>query len=360
MRFSGMPLNLIPFNALLGRSIEYDGQGNPLRVPFAPNKPAFFLPLDAAYDAAGLALQYLPADTVGDTPDDAKKRTELYEALRKDLQNALVRANERFGQERTGVSDLPRLMEIMITNGRAEETLKALSESELERDFKGRAALAAVLRVSLELALGRIEDANGSLASLGKPESAVAVEKAGLTPWVQLLRYQKAIHAGEYKAAGDLWNALAGQGIGEAAKIPPLGSAVPEPLILQTVAALGRKQTEQDARKALAALLAGVRPLPALPSLTRALTTELWLSDWYTVAALIRGGIAEQMQREANYFTRRGVLSLFEGDIPGAKRWLQQARRDPPPGWGLSPVDTETAFSHRKLIEMAEKRAVAP
>jgi hypothetical protein len=359
--FYGLPVNVPPIGQMIGQAVLEDKEGNSQRVPYSPNMPPnvplFFLPLDAAYDAAGLALRYLPADTVGETADETKRRTEQYELLRKHLQDAMVRANELLGQQRVGIADLPRLVIATLASGRADEALKILSEADLEKEFKGEAPLAAARRVSLELALGRLEEANASLAILAKPESVAALEKAKLTELVQLLRYQKTIYAGEYKAAGELWNAIAGRGVGEAAKMPPLGPTVPKSMILQAIAALWRKPTEQEAEKVLAGLLAEVRPLTALP---RSLTTELWLPEWHAIAGLMRAGIAEQMQREANYFTRRGILSLFEGDIPAAKRWFQQARREPPPGWGLPAEFPGTALLHLRLIEMAEKRAAAP
>ena len=49
--------------------------------------------------------------------------------------------------------------------------------------------------------------------------------------------------------------------------------------------------------------------------------------------AAVREVIVRKLQQDSNYFYRRGVLALLEGDIPTAKDWLRQSRRPPPPGW---------------------------
>ena len=80
---------------------------------------------------------------------------------------------------------------------------------------------------------------------------------------------------------------------------------------------------------------------------------------WLAALGLLgaRARIGEQLQAEANFFYRRGVLSLFEGDIPTAKQRFLQSTRKSPREWELNDVIHPDAQRYLKLIEMAEKKA---
>jgi hypothetical protein len=64
--------------------------------------------------------------------------------------------------------------------------------------------------------MGRIEDADQTMHAqngIAAPESARAIEEARLTAAVQSLRYQKCLHAGQYRAAGEVLEGAEGRGV---------------------------------------------------------------------------------------------------------------------------------------------------
>ncbi len=61
------------------------------------------------------------------------------------------------------------------------------------------------------------------------------------------------------------------------------------------------------------------------------------------------------MVQDARYYHRRGELALLEGDIPAAKEWFRQSRREPPPGWRLGVQFPLFAAMYLELIELAAK-----
>ncbi len=178
---------------------------------------------------------------------------------------------------------------------------------------------------------------------------------------IQQLRYQKARQAGEYKTAGDVWETMAGKGIGVFDKLPA-GSAMPRERLLELLQV--RYQTGEP-EKVLAGLvrpplLVPVHPL-VQPILLQAQggATEArppacrspnfnrccWTRGWGTGPSsrgLVRQQISNQMQAESGFFYRRGVLSMLEGDIPAAKRRFLQSKRDAPKSWGVCPTSHTT------------------
>ncbi len=369
--FIGMPVDVAPLNELLGEAVFEDPAGKLVRVPvvalgrvrFPPgfrlltgNTPVF-LPLDLAREALKLALAYAATDLAGGPTEAAQRRAQEVEKLLKSVDAAVIRANEQFDPIRARAPGLPDLVEAARHSGLIGEALRLMAEkdTDLAKEYKDREPYAAVLRVSLELALGRIENANDLLQYLDAPNTAPALEKAGEARRVLLLRYQKELHAGAYKAAGELWEAIAGGGIGALDKMPPPGPTVERALVLDTLAVLHEKPSAQEAEKTLAALLGP--PLVPLTPLTQPLTLQLWQGEWFAATQLIQQRIGDQLQADANFFYRRGVLSLLEGDIPAAKQRFQQSTRKAPKGWGLDDLRPLEPRLYLQLIEAAEKGA---
>jgi hypothetical protein len=246
------------------------------------------------------------------------------------------------------------LTEVSLNTGLPEETLKLLTESDLAKEFGNREAGAVLLRIALSLSLGHLEEADILLAPLATPEQAAVFDRMGLTPTVLRLRYLKCLHAGEYKAAGEVWENLVGVSVGVFSKLPPVGPTVPRGLILGAVSELHGLPPE-DAAKRLVGLLAP----PTVPMGT-VVPSLFWVSEWDDVKERIRRQIDIQLRTEANYFSQRGVLALLEGDIPTAKQWFMQSTRKPPPGWNLSDIGHIDAQRYLFLIKMAENKKPAP
>jgi hypothetical protein len=180
------------------------------------------------------------------------------------------------------------------------------------------------------MALGRIEDVATNLNDM---ESVAEI---------QLLRYQKALLAGQYKTAGEVLEGGEKQSIG-----------------LEPILADLAKNKIGPNEFALAELTKwpphtlGVGALPALV-FQRVLAERA--GRVYQVREILLG----KMQQDGQYFYRRGVLSLLEGDIPAAKQWFTQTTRKAPAGWGLSDYHNPNAEEYLRLIEIAEKAAKAP
>ena len=103
--------------------------------------------------------------------------------------------------------------------------------------------MAVFQRLGIELGLGHVENASTLLAEFATLQQAEGLER---TPLLQLLKYQTAVQAGRYKAAGEAWEEAAGRGIGAFDKFPPAGPTVDRAVVLETAAALlGLRRTRR-------------------------------------------------------------------------------------------------------------------
>jgi hypothetical protein len=196
-----------------------------------------------------------------------------------------------------------------------------------------------------------LEDAADDLKYLTGPDVAGAVERSRMGGLVQLLKYQKAVLAGEYKQAGELWEGM-GAGIGQFDALPPPGPALPEQFVFGAAQSMfGGK----DPRPALRAML--VPPLAPGPGHAQVLEAYFWLVPWVNMTDRLRQAVQVQLSNESAYFLRRGVLFLLEGDTAAAKERFRDALRTPPPGWDVPKVQSSDADFFLKLIDRAEKRA---
>ena len=81
------------------------------------------------------------------------------------------------------------------------------------------------------------------------------------------------------------------------------------------------------------------------------------MPGWERLAAA-REGLSEKAQQDAQFFFRRGFLSLIEGDIASAKTRFRQATSIPvPTGWGIEPARHTRAAEYLRQIERAEAKA---
>jgi hypothetical protein len=350
--FLGMPVEVAPLNVVLGQVVfENPRAGAAPLARYAPDMiqrglvprnlqpistTPFFLPLDAALEVMTVAMEYLPLDIGGELSDEGKKQVARLDGWRKEVEAALVRANEVYGQTKARGAELPTLVEAARAAGLAGEAYRLLSQDpeDVAKAYKEGLAGAAVTRVSLALGLGRVESAHAALARYDEPDQVKAAAQAQLTPVVRLLKYNTALAAGEYKRAGDVF--------GEGARVGV------EPIL----AAAERARVGPN--DMLYAALAGWPPLE-LNRLWPSAAFQLTAADRGNRALQLREGIAEQLRDDARYFHQRGVLSVLEGDVAAARRWFGQSLREPPPGWQLSKVVHPDAPRYLALIEQAER-----
>ena len=328
------------------------------------------LAIDLARAALKRALEYAPADLAGEGGEAAQAAVEQVKTQLKNLEYEEVTYRQRFESGKGPTAKLPALVDRAIANCMLGTALELLSDkdADLAKEYGPLEAFAALRRVALELAAGHVENANflfNGEKGLSSAPSAAAIERDGLSPLAGVLKYQKAIHAGEYQAAGQVWESLYADKhleatdpvwrllrltIGQAEKLPPPGSEVPRPIVLSVIEETTQRK---DSAKALQAML--TPPLAFVPGHAEFLHLRFWFVPWLTMNRVIQRGIAHQLSLEAEFFYQRGVLFLFEGDIPAAKDRFKESTRKAPPGWGIANARVPLADGYLKLIEYAEK-----
>lgn len=362
--FTGFPIGgAAPFHGLFGQPLfrEKNGvvsRGRPVGPDAAPlfNGAPFVLPIDLARQALQTALEYAPEDLKGEPDDRLKAKVKQVEDFRKVVEDVVIRYKDRYEAGRGLSPKLPALVGLAIQNCMLGEALKLLTDkaADLDKEYGPNVIDAVVTRVGLELATGHLEDAADDLKYLSSPEVAAALERNRAVGVVQALKYQKAVLAGEYKQAGELWEGL-NASVGQSAGLPPPGPLLPLRYVLGALQAVSGGR---DPAKVLPGMLAP--PLVPAPAHAQALAAYFWLVPWVNTTGALQQAVHDQLVNEANFFFRRGVLFLLEGDVAAAKDRFRDALRSPPPGWDVSKVQSADADFYLKLIERAEARAAAP
>lgn len=360
VEYTGFPINVAPFQGMFGQQLFGDprtgavsrGQpAGPNPVPLNNGTP-FLLAVDLARETLQTALEYAPADLKGEADDRLKAKVKQVEDFRRDVEDVVIRYKGRYDAGRGPSTKVPALVDRALQNCMLGEALRLLSDkdTDLDKEYGNDRFVAAGLWVALELATGRLEDAAENLKFLSGPERLGALTQSKAAPLVQTLKYQKAVLAGEYKAAGDLWEAQA-QGVGQFDKYPPPGPELPRAVIDN---ALRATSGGRDPAKVLPGLL--VPPGGVVPGHFQAVQFHLWIESWDALRRVTQQVIGNQLGAEASFFYRRGVLFLLEGDIPGAKDRFKAATRKPPAGWDLPTIQSAEAEMYLRLIDRAEKK----
>jgi hypothetical protein len=352
--YSGVPIGVPPLNTLVGYSLVVEQKGSvpnlvrvhPSRVGellasgkarlFSGNAP-LFLALDVGHKTLGQALEYARVEFPSASDED-QNRLKAIEELRKNVETALILANDQYTPLKNQGAPLPILVDVAVHAGLAGEALALLTEKDsvLEKEYKEQLLRAAMLRVGLEVALGRVEDADENLRALNTPSVIETFEQRGFGMPFQALRYQKAVQTGEYKAAGELLEAMEGRAAGAE--------------LLTNIA-----RYKVDSKLLFAEF--GVMPPPVLGGVLPSVTAFEALLLHYQQTRHARDIIAGQMQQSAQFFLRRGVLSLLEGDIGAARERFVQTHRAPPAGWHLNAYQPRAAAVYLELIRRAHERA---
>jgi hypothetical protein len=364
VKYIGGPLDVPPLGAFIGQAVFVDqkgGGGRLVRVPFPAaaqyqqsarqaqlvtgNTP-FFLAIDAGEEMLRQALAYARIEFAGEAQDEFEAKLKSIEDLLKNVETAKVQLSDEYELTK-GRGGLPGRVEMAIRCGLAGEALDLLSRSgaDLEKEYKDKFLHGVMLRLSLEVALGRVEDANGNFNELDEQKSLEDFGKANLAVPFLELKYQAALQAGAYRRAGEVRVALEGRVIGLLDKMPPL-----DPLQAASLAARGA-----DPAKVMATVL-NAPFMPGAPIL-RPLVVHFWTDDWLGMNAALRQLVIGQLQQEAQFFNRRGVLALLAGDIAAARDLFSSAKRTAPPAWRLRAIQLQSAEMYLELINLAQHRA---
>ena len=94
---------------------------------------------------------------------------------------------------------------------------------------------------------------------------------------------------------------------------------------------------------------------PATWSLDLVVGMKLWFLEHLNRYENVRGAVATEQVREGEFFFRRGLLSLIEGDMAGAKKRFEQSTIPAVKDWGLPERRNPQAERLLRLIRRAEK-----
>ncbi len=233
--------------------------------------------------------------------------------------------------------------------------------------------------VALELAVGRLEDAAADLDALAANSEpgvrkALGTDETLRIPLAQLT-YQKLVFEGNYAEAGAAMESLHGRLIGVDPNKALREQFVPknladgnQPLVAlwpsTGLFAILRVQTAiREAESfatwgVLAPLTVAFAPSPLEFAVRPSAATILSFGyDKYVGFTTLRTDLQRRREGDAEFFSRRGMLSVFEGDIPAAKARFLQTRQPAEKEWGLPEYRHQVAERYLRLIEEAEKRS---
>jgi hypothetical protein len=318
------------------------------------DRPAFLLPLDEARETLQLAQKYLQVAP----PESEEALRGIQKELERELQDVeteLGRMNNRYEQRKMtagGQMKLAAQVEAALEFGLVGEALRILTDkdTDLGKEFGPRALEVALSMTALQLALGRLEDAASGLDTLtSDPDVQKALSDENARPVVQMLRFHKLTMEGNYAEAGAIMESLDGRMVG----LDPAKSLRqqfdPKPFV-ESKQSLVAWATFSP----LASLLA---PTP-MDVAVRSLGPPIALNGF----SVLQNNLAEIRRRDSEFYTRRGLLSLAEGDIPAARARFLQARptaeqKAENAKWGLSEYRNQNAERYLRLIDEAAKRA---
>ena len=302
---AGMSINLPAFIILRELSLVVIQAGKNMQsVPWSRVAPGqrvvagpFIYPLDTARDTLLLAEKYLPID-YAENEEERKRKSEELQAFIKAVETQYREATNSYEREREKVRNrglqmkLKDQVEAALQFNLVEEALRLLTdrETDLQKEFGREALRYALVRVGLRLITGRLEDAADDLDILpANFDEAEATPPKEFGQYVRQLRdplrmqiYLKLNLEGNYAEAGTLLEQMQGN----------------------IVRSSGESESPS---KLLPKLLPTAMNASATPWGVAIRLRELY--------RLQRNVIRNLQAGEGEFFFRRGILSLIEGDI---------------------------------------------
>jgi len=350
--FRGYPVNLPAFKILSGFSATgyvFDTKQGPRRVQASPELPPqfiagrqpFFLPLDVAREMLVLAEKYAAVDSRN--TEEANARVEAIQKESKLINKEYEAAKNAYELYKLGKSGaqlrLPELVREALRHNLAGEALRLLTDKDvdLRTEYKDDVLSAILLRVALELATGRLEDAASDLEVVpaqfdelaADPQLAARLHAPQLRSLLQMMTYLKLALEGNYTEAGSLMERLQGDIVGQTSQIKP--PSEPSPIFqinLPIVTSASARAVAEGAKNWCITRVAMYENAHRLVMTTQA--------------------------RESEFFFRRGLVSLIEGDIPTAKKRFEQSVIPAVKSWDVPEFHNPQAERYLRLIRQAE------
>ena len=314
----------------------------------------YILPLDLARQMLAAAEEYAKVEIV-----ESEVRANLLKSLedeRKAVETSYRGVVEKYRPQAEKYPRLNQRYSLAIGFGLVGDALSQLKEADLAKELGEGSSDFVLKMIAVELAVGHIEDASANLATMREELNKLADQPGAGSQRVQVLRrrlaeleFQKLFLEGNYGEAGRELEALAGGSVGKYLSLSDSSRADLkgfDPAKLDDLP----YQLFGSGWPAFAMFASTDTPF--------SLITRYWASYVQVVRySVARDEILNRMRDDSQFFFRRGLLSLLEGDIEGAKQRFQNAYRPPPPGWKVLPLRVREAEVFLKQIEAAEKRS---
>jgi hypothetical protein len=368
LRQPGLPLDL-PALGILGDSSLVDGvtgvaEENRRLIPIPWRDRGrvrnvvggpYLRALDLARETLVLAGKYAEKEL---SPDNKTEMDGLKSAT-KALEDELVKKNQDYEREklRGGEMKIAAQVRTALKYNLVGEALRILTDkaTDLPKEYGPNVFEIVLVQIALEMVTGRLEDAATDLEIAPK-----VLESSPMPPGIkreqalqfqafkqaqlQGMTYQKLLFEGNYQGAGEI---LESSVSGQSEQDPSPSPAEAAFKLTQPLVALGRDQ-----------VLLGFQFIPVAP--LAFIGRSVLLND-VMQPFLQRQQVLRAIRGNAStFFYQRGLLSLYEGDIPTAKKRFEQSRRPGVPEWGVPEQRNPNADRYLKLIEEAEKKALKP
>lgn len=321
----------------------------------------YILPLDLAQQSIAMAEEYAKVEAF-----DAESRAAEAKRLgdtRKMLDAAHRRALEQY---RTAAERAPKLRDrhqIAMNYGLVGEALKLLLEADLPKEYGVEATRIYFHLIALQLAVGRLEEAAGNLAQLREEVQALA-GRTDVNPnalklyqqWLNALEYQKLLLEGNYGEAGKLMEGLEGAQVGLNSLMDVIAKDGIDPTKYKDFNTIATKIGPYGVIWPMFSMFA-IPPFGPGEPLAAAAGYVTGRAYWehFQSFANARNAILQKMQADAEFFYRRGTLSVFEGDIPSARARFESAKQPAPKGWGVPEVRHTGAENFLRMFDAAAK-----
>lgn len=312
----------------------------------------YLLPLDLAREAIQKAQEYLLVDAP--SGEIGAQQLDRLKSAQKSFEADLVAATNAYETRRAAQKPpLPGQVQLALQNNLIGEALRLMTARDLDvgKEFGPLVLDFMLCRISLELAVGRIEDAAADLEQLANdPGVQKNLVDTKLIEVFRMLMYQKSLLEGNYAEAAAVLKSLDGRHVGVDLAKPLRDQFDPKFF----VGALDKLNIWADFAP-LAGLLA---PTPY----------DLILRLGVPAASLrgleqapgfipLRNDLVTRHSQDAEYFYQRGLLALYEGDIPAAREWFTQTRQPAVKDWGIPEGRHQNAELYLRLINEADKAA---
>lgn len=372
----------------MGAIGEFSGAGIPYRIPASAatgNKPVItrvppaavsqlpqgstqmaegshILPLDLAQQLLATAEAYARVEFT-DPEQRTAKLTQLGES-RKVVDASHKKALDQF---RASAERNPKLRDRhrqAMTLGLVGEGLNLLNNADLGKEYGEEEVTIIFHLAAMELAIGRLEEGSNHIASLhafiddlaAKPNTNKELIKT-FQRWLSELEYQKLVLEGNYAAAGKELELLEGSQIGLDELLATLAKEKIDPAKYKDYDRVTQRLSELY-------VAWPIFPMLSMPvygpgggvSLVTGYAGGRAQLHHFEVLTNARRALLNKVERDSQFFIRRGFLALLEGDIAGAKaRFASAARPAPPPEWNVKPALNPVAGQFLKQIELASQ-----